>query len=926
MIAAAALPALRPPVMGVSRHVLEPARAMQPVPVGVPLAELARDVQAAEPGPLLCRCNGEWLLREDWASRTRPGDVVEWFVLPQDKAAARLILTIAVAYITGGAGLGLTGWQYAAANIAASAVINTVLADSPAAARDTGPAASPTYSTGVQGNRARLYDAIPKILGRMRVVPPFAGDPYTYYDANGDQYFCALYAVGIGNHRIEKVLLADTPISHFQDVLVAQYLPPGTLPSTVDAAVETSTEVAGQELRDGLYIGGFAACMAHRTTQRIEIDMLAPRGLGYADGAGFANLSVIWRVEWREINEFGVALTPWQQLGTHQTRTAATNTVQRWTHPYDLPYACRPEIRVVRVDAKQDSNLALHELVWGGMRAFLEQAAPLNEHTAHFELVMRASEQLSNISQASVAMIAWGLARTWSPGGGWGAEVETRNPAWHLAELWSSAVWGDGLPDSRIDLQTLYELAQAWDARQDRCDLVLDTRQASWDVAQTIARTGRGRVFRRGGVMTVARDQWEELPVTAFTPRNCGEMTLVPVLPQREQPDGIIAEYFDYRSWTWRRVECPCPGVVTMLAPETRRYPGIVGPTQAKREGLYDAAAMALRKVTVSGATEMQGWLPAYLSTVRWLPEIPGYGQSGDVTDWDAGTLTMSLSEPPQWGASNYLTLIRDDGSLTTPVAVTPGATQWDVVLPGAPDFALVLDSATRERPKYLFGSLTAGDELVKITRIADAGQGGDGVTRHEIEAVVDDIGVHTADNAWLPGPGDVQDDVAQAEEVDPGGGTLILVNLASTHWVLDSPAEPNDPEVTITMTTTGTNTLSVVLGVASVDGGPYVAGLTAFPQEWMRFPVEPATAALYEMRATVLSVSGTGVLDVTAGTLNTWLPMTSNRSWTIADTVGALGTAGILVLRLEVREASTGIVQDSGTYTIELRTPGSPG
>ena len=86
--------------------------------------------------------------------------------------------------------------------------------------------------------------------------------------------------------------------------------------------------------------------------------------------------------------------------------------------------------------------------------------------------------------------------------------------------------------------------------------------------------------------------------------------------------------------------------------------------------------------------------------------DTPGYGTTGDVAFWDVGTLTMGLTEPPDWTqAPLFLTLIRDDGTTTEPVEVTAGAEPNEVVLPEAPDFDLVLDDGTRERPKYVLGA-----------------------------------------------------------------------------------------------------------------------------------------------------------------------------------------------------------------------------
>jgi len=896
---------LRPPAMGVSRNPLLPVQQMQPVGIGVPL----RDLAPQGPGLIVCRYNGEWLLREHWAERTRPGDVVEWYELPQDKDALRGVLQIAVVAFTLWNPLGWGKLALFAFNIGSTLAINALLPIQPPSFADAGQA-SPTYSASLSGNAARLYQPIPKICGRHKVTPPFAGQPYTEFAQNADdetrqdQFYYALFAVGVGNHTIERALIDDTPISHFADVLVSQYLAPGVQPSTVLANVVTSPEVAGQDLRTGLYVGGFAACGALSKAVKIGIDIVAPRGLGNFSG-GWETRSISVRIETREINEFGSALAPWSILAT-ETKTAATNTPQRWSFTYALTTPARVEVRVVRTDLRVESTAQMHDIQWSGLRAYLQEAAPLNADTAHYEVVMRASEQLSGMSQRNITLIVQAHARTWHPSTGWGSTAHTRNPAWWLADLWTSSAWGEELPDSRVDLQTLYEMSLTAEARQDRFDYVFDTGMDAWEAAQLIARSMRCRVFRRNGVMTLARDEWVDLPVTAFTPRNClpGSMSMSEVLPTRDTADGIIVEYFDNRAWEWLSIDCPCPGVVSMVNPVIKRMPGITGPTHAEREGLYEAAQMLYRRRTVACSTEMQGMLPHYMAAVRWMPEIAGYGQSGDVAFWDPDTLTMGLSEPPAWTGADYLTLIRDDGSLTTPVAVTPGAEVHEVVLPAAPDFALVLDDGMRERPKFLFGPLT-GDELVKISAISDGGKGEDGEQLFDLAAVVDDERVHLVDNHLLPGPGDIQDPVGGDYEEDAGGGTLAIVVLEDWQIYDTTPAQPAEGLTPPTVTFHTDGTITVTAGDIVL---PHIAWSLPALNWVMVTPIETSQAAQFEIR-----VSETAFLlvdDTLSAPVGSWISLGTERTWTGVMRTEWASHSGI-AFKAEIRDAASGLLQD---------------
>lgn len=915
----------RAPVVGISRSPLAPLSTadFRRVAEGIPIASTA----PAAGGTLLCRVNGDWLSRESWGSETRAGDVIEWHDLPQDRDTLRGILSIAAIAFLGPAGLGLQGAALLIANVVAQTAINALLPPTVAQGPNRPSQTGDSFSTSLNGNEARLDQPIWKVCGRREFTPPFACQPYLEYlprdgaedpELDREQYYYALLAVGVGDHDIAAVKIGNTPISRFADVLVAQYLPPGTPPSTVLPNVTTAQEVSSQVLESGLYVGGFAACAARRTCAAIGIDVVATRGLGKT-GA----LSVSWRVEYRPINDFGQILGPWALLANEE-REAFTATPQRWSNKYTLGTAARVEIRVVRTDEQDTSPSALHEIAWTGLRAYLAEPAPLNEHTAHFEVVLRASSQLSNGASRDVRVIAEAHARSLDSGLDWVAAAPTRNPAWWVLDLVTSGTWGLNRPDDRVDLQSFYDLAQVCDQRQDRFDFVFDSTMDGWTAAQLIARACRARVFRRGlnGVISVARDALADVPVTVFMSRNCmpGSMRISEALRTRKSPDGIVIEYQDHRTWEWTESPCPLPGLdlSDMVNPVRVKLPGVTGATHAQREGLYEAANALYRKRTAQWTTEMQGLLLSYLTPVGVAFDVPGYGVNGDVAFWDADTLVMGLTEAPDWSqAPLFLTLVRDDGTSTDPVEVTPGPTANDITLPAAPDFDLVLDDGTRERPKFVLGAT----DMVKVMAIEPAGETDDGAQLYQLSGLIDDERVHTADVHLLPGPGDVQDPVGNPDDSDEGGGTLLqprLTNRTLTSAYLSGVGSVGDPvSVEVELGTDGRLRFTIANG--SGNG----TGTTTVGNEWMQFgDIEPSTAALYETRFSLVSEFDMGAIaGFTGDAFDTWHGLGTARGFEYAAAAASdIAEYTRAQVRCEVREIASGIVQAVNTFDIYLR------
>lgn len=922
------------PVAGFARSPLESLRGrMREVPLGVRLSDLPALLgEDASDGVVLCRVTidgaSQWVDRASWESITLPGDVVEFYRLPQDNDTLRTVLSIAA--ILAPQFFGLQGFALFAATVAGQIAVNVLLPPTVPGQTPTPGQTGDAKTTSLGGNVAALDDPIPRICGQREINPRFACDPYLEFLARADaedpeldrdQYFYALFAVGVGDYEV-FAKIGNTPLSRFDDVVSAQYLAPGVAPTAVEANVTTSKEVSSQTLESGRYSGGFTACNAGRTVAAIGVDIAAPRGLG----KGGDPKTVSWKVEYRPVNDFGQVLGPWQVIAEEE-RTAYTSTPQRWSERYAIETPARVEVRVVRTDVQDTDATSLHELAWIGLRAYLAEPAPLNPDVSHFEVVLRASGQLSQSASRDIRLIVKGKCRGIDESLDWTAESFTRNPALWALDLATSEIWGAGKSDGRIDLQSFRDLAVTCDARQDRFDYVFDSTVSAWDALQLIARAARARVFRRNGVLTIARDEWIEIPSTAFSLRNClpDSIKVTEKLPQRNDPDGVIVEYEDHRSNEWTSILEPCPGVEEsdVANPVFVRLPGIIGATQARREARYEAARIAYRRREFAWTSEMHGQLPAFFDTVFVQPGIAGYGSTGDVVDFDSDSNVLTLTEEPDFDAGDlFIWLFRDDGTLNGPLAATPGPTSFDVSLAAAPDFPLVLDSGSRERPKYILGTVDSAREIVRVTAIGDGGvtEPSDtdpgGAQLFALAGVIDDERIHAADNDLLPSPGDDQDPLGLPDDSDSeGGGGLLLVPRLLDHTIQGITFENDafDLAAEITLRNVGTAFTTEEGANASTD--------TELVNEWLLYgEAEPAQCGLFEVRATLLASSGAGANITLTGALASWQTLDVERAWRLEAAFVDFSTPreAVRQLRIEIRETSTGIVQDSAIVSLQ--------
>jgi len=732
----------------------------------------ARGIEEFE-RPTVCLRNGEPVLRADWpVLEISASDVLVFVSLPQGggggggggKNPLRTVLMIAVmvaAPAIGGAIAGAIGITStigtslitAAVGLAGATLVNVLVPPPKPAAPSFGgsfgstPAPSLTYALQSQGNQARLGQPIPVIYGRHLVYPDLAATPWTEYAGN-EQYLHQLHCIGQGEYDLEQVRIEDTPIASFEEVTY-EIVSPGDPVTLFEADVTTAAEVAGQELKgsneldpgDDGWIGPFAANPVGTAAGEIGIDLVMPRGLYYANTSGGLDpRTIAWEVEARAIDDDGVALGGWVQLGVESV-TAATNTAQRRSDRYPVASG-RYEVRLRRTDAKDTDARAGHEIRWQGLKAFLG-GEPVFGDVTLLAVRMRATDNLSQRSSRLVNCILTRRLPIWDPVAGWSSPQPTRSIAWAFADA-ARAYYGADLPDARIDLLAFHALDGLWQGRGDRFDAVFDQGVTVWEALTRIARVGRTVPFLQGGILRLVRDEARTLPVALFGPRNIvkGSLKVQYLMPGEDTADAVTVEYFSARIWAPDEVTASLSDSAAEQPAKVELF-GCTNEAQALREGLYMAAANRYRRRMVSFRTELEGLILTYGDLIAIAHDMPRWGQGGEVVAWDPETGTLDLSEPLEWtdGETHYIALRLRDGTVSGPWPVGPGADDRHVVLAEDLDFT-PYTGASEERTHFAFGVGEAWSLRARVISIRPRGE------QVEITAVGEDARVHEADLA----------------------------------------------------------------------------------------------------------------------------------------------------------------------------------
>lgn len=629
-------------------------------------------------------------------------------------------------------------------------------------------AASPTYNIQAQGNTARIEGAIPEQFGRHMSYPDYAAMPYQEFSGN-EQYVYALLCLGRGEYDIEGVFVEDTPVANFSDITYEVVAPNGTL-TLFPANVTSSIEVAGADLLTGVTVGPYVANAAETTCNFLGVDFIATRGLYYAqDDGSLAAVSISFVVEARSIDDNGTATGSWTTLGTH-TYTAATTTAQRYTEKYAVAIG-RYEVRVTRTSAKSTDTRTGNDLVWAGLRAYLNDVRQYGDVTL-IALRMKATSQLSGQSSRKIKIISTRKLPIYN-GSTWSAPTATTSIAWALAYCCHQI----GLTDAQIDLATLRSLDATWTARGDQCNGRLDGFVSFWDAVTKIAMAGRAKPFMQGGVMRFFRDQAATIPVALFSMCNIlkGSLSIDYLMPTTDTADAIDVGYFDAVPWAQRRVRSILPGS-TAAKPAKVELSYVTSRQQAYREGMYQAGCNRYRRRIISFTTEMEGFIPSFGDLAIVQHDMPAWGQAGECVAWNAAALTLTVSEHLTWttGQAHYLGLRRPDGSVCGPIAVTRGAADNILILASMPDCTPYTGGAY-ERTHCAFGWGATWGQRVRILSVKPKG-----LYAVDIQAVNEDDNVHTAETGLIA-------PVAQTSQLPSGNTAPAVIGLTATAMPSDS-------------------------------------------------------------------------------------------------------------------------------------------
>lgn len=447
-------------------------------------------------------------------------------------------------------------------------------------------------------NQVLRFNAIPRPLGKHRMMPPYGALPFTEIVGN-DQYVRMLFVWGYGPLAISDLRIGDTSISEFADVeietrqgyyndapltLFTKQINQNDLSITLTAAVDWQVRTTEDNVDE------------------ISIDVTFPRGLAkYGSSGSKSNQTVDIEVQYAPAGSGAwvnaTETTPAISVTAKQSaavRKGLRFKVERGQY----------DVRLRRITEDSTKDTIIDEVVWTALRSIRNDNPVKITGLAVTVLRIRATDQLNGVVDQFSGIVS-SILPDWN-GSSW-VMRETANPASIYREVLQGKANARALSNSRLDLSALQQWHADCVAAGREFNYVVDSQLSVHDLLADVAAAGRANPAVIDGKWRVVQDKPQSVPAQHFTPRNSFGFQSQKAFP--DLPHGFRVKFIN-RNNDWQADERIVYDDGYTAANATKfeglDLVGITDPAQAWKDGRYHIATARLRPETFSFNTDIE--------------------------------------------------------------------------------------------------------------------------------------------------------------------------------------------------------------------------------------------------------------------------------------------------------------------------------
>jgi len=701
-------------LLNVVPHPLRTERHTVPVPEGTKLDVLAnwilKEYSIAEEikSKVNIILNGKVIDESQWSSITlKDTDTIEYRAIPTGGNTTRLILTLAVIYISvqagmyvggptsaGGLGYG-AGWgavTTAAVSMAGMQLVNYIAPIRPPDMgpdpTDPGTASRALMLTGAQ-NRATPYQAIPVVLGRVRATPPLGAYNYLTYENERDSYLSMLLVWGYGPLTIDtnSFRIGEQIISNYTDYQLINL--DGKSAPTADEMGRfnslygndiTQTSPRLELVCDGnpevsVPAGPWAEAISTEEVGYVTVALHFPQGLrkikSKGDNAGGSYAAPVsfdfdcyYNSTWVRLESI--------TIGSDAAKKDAFTFTKTFYSGVSFPINTSGiSIRVRRTtgdNIEDNPDYRYYHQAYLQTVTFTRNALPvsdpLNCILAKSVFKIKATDQLNGGIEGINAIVQT-YCKVWN-GSSW-VNGSTSNPAALFRYILEHPANTQRITsNSKFDLVQLQHWYTYCETKGFKYNSILGTQKGILEVLRDICAAGRASPALLDGKWTVTIDEEKPNVIQHFTPHNSWDFESTKALPKL--PDGLRVTYFDEdQNFQESEIIVYAYGkdATNSSIFEAIQLPGVTKKSLVIDHARWHYAQIKLRPEVYTLNSDIEYLVCNRGDRVKVAHDVPMWGVgSGRIKNRVSSTI-FELDEPQEYTSSkNYVIRVRgNDGT-----------------------------------------------------------------------------------------------------------------------------------------------------------------------------------------------------------------------------------------------------------------------
>ncbi|BBV39760.1 host specificity factor TipJ family phage tail protein [Citrobacter portucalensis] len=526
---------------------------------------------------------------------------------------------------------------------------------------------------------------------------------------------------------VERVLVTQDTAGN--DVITADPTWPGFTERTLlDAQVTGVND-------DYAWLGPFLACPDGETTTTIENNFIFPNGHVQYNSKGYPkshNVHVL--VQYRDATTAGT----WKTVAyDFRNKTADGHGYTRRIG--GLP-AAQYEVRARRT-TKIGGARTVNNVYWQALRSRLSKRPARYAGVTTMAISVRTGNRLAAQSDRRISVVPTRIYN----GGRTARSIS--GALYHVLESL-------GFTDGQIDSNAIDALeATYWTPRGETFDFATGDSASALEMLQKITYAGMGYFLLTDGLVSAGREGIKPW-VGMLTPQETTEELQTSFkAPNQDDYDGVDVTYINGTTWAEETVQCRLPGNPTPKKIESYTLDGVLDESRAYRIGMRRLLGYQLQRLQHTTSTEMDALCYEFMDRIVLADDIPG-GQTLSclITDasWNSSTITLTLSEPPDWSFESPRVIIRDQEGEASAMQVPTRIDDYTISIPYNPALEVetwAINDPCIEPPRLLFCSSVRVPYDALIGEISPGSDGSCGVT-----AVQYHPGKYQYDDASYPG------------------------------------------------------------------------------------------------------------------------------------------------------------------------------